>query len=224
MAKKINLKTLDLSGTSLQARGTRVWAIRKMIFNTSRSGLKLRHGISASTQQNWEEARSGGLSEIGAKRVIAALAAEGIPCSLEWLFYGVGDPPPGLDLPILPQPGTSLENAYISKELQLFHKHYPNGVDAIVADDAMLPLLTIGDVVAGNRYFEKDIAKALGRPAIVQLASGEVLIRSVEQSNKEGLYYLSCMNMSTTAAKPAPNNVKLFSVAPILWIRKKESP
>ena len=213
----------DLSGDTPEARAKRVLALRKKVLDCSREEMEQRLGIPASTIQNWEGPLNQGLGEKGAKRLIAALQHASISCSLEWLLYGSGSPPPGLSLmPSFPLPsGSSLEDAFIAQELQIFHQNHPHAMDMIVPDDAMSPILEKGDIVAGIRYFEQDIAKAIGRVAIVQLINGETLVRRVEVSTTTGFYHLSCANINTTAERPAPSNVKLFSAAPIQWIRKK---
>ena len=199
-------------------------AIRENILHFSRKDLERRHDkMPAATLQNWEDVRHGGLTESGATRLIPIFQKEGVTCRLEWLLYGLGDPPPGLNMP-LTSSSTSPRDRFIAQVLELFRQHYPNSMDAIVPDDAMLPLLARGDMVAGVRYSESEISNALEQLCIVQTDEGEVLVRMVHAGDKTGVYHLSCTNSQTSAPRPAPNNVKLFSAAPLIfWIRKKES-
>lgn len=218
-AKKMDNSTDAL----LQERGKRACAIRKML-RFSREDLERRHGLPASTLRNWESARHGGMVESSARRLIPIFQKEGVTCRLEWLLYGIGDPPPGLDMPLTASL-TSPKDRFIAQVLELFRQHYPNAMDAIVPDDAMLPLLARGDIVVGVRYLGAEISKALEQLCIVQTNEGEVLVRMVHAGDGAGVYHLSCINSQTSAARPAPNNVKLFSAAPLIfWIRKKELP
>ena len=74
------------------ARGKRLKTVRVMA-GLTRNSLEKKHGISASTIQSWEAAKAGGLTERGLKRIIPILKEEGVFCSADWLFYGIGKPP-----------------------------------------------------------------------------------------------------------------------------------
>ena len=70
-------------------RGRRLKLLRSMT-GLPRKALEQKYHISASTIQSWEDAKAGGLTEKGAKRVIQVFHKEGIQCSLNWLLHGLG--------------------------------------------------------------------------------------------------------------------------------------
>jgi len=175
--------------------------------------------IPLGTLQNWEEARFGGLSQKGAKLLVKGLFLLGVECTAEWLMYGTGNPPLIIFSSRLQQPQ---EEKIITQELKLFYQLNLNAVDVIITDDSMSPRFEPGDHVAGRRYFEDDINNAVGEPCIIHTQeNSSILVRILQAGNKKGLYTLTCTNPSTHTENPLLENIKLFSAAPILWIRRK---
>lgn len=182
------------------------------------------YGITPRTLESWELATWRGLTLDGAERLVKIFQdEEGIPVTIEWLLFGKGDSPithkkkPEFDFfdkNDLP------EYALIAQELQMFHRHNQNAVDTVVNDDGLAPLLIPGDYVAGIRYVDKDIEKAVGKICIVQLPAGNVLIRFVVAGKSNELFTISCLNQKTSALDPLLSDIELFSAAPILWVRK----
>jgi transcriptional regulator with XRE-family HTH domain len=214
---------------SPESRGKRVRSIREHL-RLSRNDMQIKYGISAASLQNWEDARYGGLSEKGAKRLIIAFKAAGVECTLQWLLYGLGQAPlPGLvygqeltPIASIAENAASYDIMAIAKELRVFHQLHADAIDTMVADDGMLPYLDLGDYVAGQRYYGQDIAKAIGLNCIVQTASGQTLVRQLQLSEQKASYKLLCTNSAANADQLVIADVQLFSAAPIIWIRKPD--
>lgn len=209
-----------------EARAERVKNLRKALGRLSRTKFANRLKIPRGTLQNWEEMRFGGLSEKGAKRLVKGLQSIGIGCTVAWLMHGVGDAPAilnSINNLLYDSQELTHEEDIIAQELKIFHQLNPNAVDTIITDESMLPCFKLGDHVAGRRYFEKDIEEAIGQPCIVQTTDPNTgtLVRLVEPGNRKGLYTLTCTNSSTQGEKATLHDIKLFSAAPILWIRRK---
>jgi transcriptional regulator with XRE-family HTH domain len=209
---------------SAEARGERLRYMRDKILRYSRKEFAKKYKIPPGTMQNWESARNGGLSESGAKKLLEIFAVEGIHCPLEWLMYGIGTDPFAAtrSLHVVNEtPGSYVipQEMAIAQELQLFHQHTRNAVDTIIADDSMAPIFVSGDLVAGQRYFGKDITKALNLPCIVHTETGEIYVRIIKATDHKDLFNLVCSN--TLATQPILKNIKIFSVAPVLWLRRK---
>jgi DNA-binding transcriptional regulator YiaG len=202
-------------------RGLRLKAVRKAL-RFSRPALQRKYGIKPSTLKNWEDGRFGGLRESSAWQMIEIFTAEGLECTIEWLLLGIGTPP----LPdLFPEetPTKAEEIRFIQEELRVFRKNYADTVDMIISDNTMRPAYSLGDYVAGIRYYEKDFLSVVsGRlcqwPCIVQTRGGETLIRLVEKGSQEGYYRLHTL---TASSEEIPLEIELFSIAPILWIRRK---
>jgi hypothetical protein len=222
---------IDLPADSPKARAKRIREIRDALrLSRPKFAEKLNEVLSArkvlakslipqGTLQNWEEARFGGLSQKGAKLLVKGLYLLGTECTVEWLMYGTGNPPLIIFSNGLQQPK---EEKIITQELKLFYQLNPNAIDVIIADDSMLPRFLPGDHVAGRRYFEEDIDIAIGEPCIIHThENSSILVRILQPGNIEGLYTLSCTNPSNYVERSILENVKLFSAAPILWIRRK---
>ena len=225
--------TIDENDASPIERGKRLRYLRDDLLRLSRSRFGNLFNIPGGTIQTWEDARHGGLSEKGAKKIVQGLQDEGIDCRLEWLLFGFGEQPrsnfPWSAMNTSPKLESQSEStnehssvkAGIIQELQLFRQHYSNAIDTIVPDDAMMPSLFPGDYVAGDRYFDHDIIKTIGLPCIVQLMNGYTLVRIVEKEGKDGGHNLSCINPYPSDQPSILHDVTLFSAAPILWVRRQ---
>lgn len=209
-----------------EQRAKRLRQIRRLL-RLSRKAIFERYKIPVGTLQNWEDARHGGLTEKGAQRIIEILADEGISCSLEWLLFGIGNPPNELrsspSNKIMVNAGLSQEIQLlddIAKELTLFYSHNANAVDVIISDDAMEPRYLMGDHVAGKRFFNEDIAKIAGHVCIVQTQNGLITVRILLKGSQPGCYDLIAYNKNSAIKDLNFFNVRVFSAAPIIWIRR----
>lgn len=228
------LETLQDPKTSPQARGKRVETLRKMT-RLSRREFHEKFGISKTNMQNWEDAYGGGLSEKGARKIIAAVNPYGISCTFEWLMYGAGPSPQMSDELFLDnaapteQTGTSIndddEATIIAAELLAFYQHYPRvAVDHVVADDGMEPRFIVGERVAGCKAYGKAIEKLVGLDCIVQIQEGGTLLRMLKNGTIKGRYTLACSNPNASLEKPILYDVELLSAAPVTWTRRKRVP
>ncbi len=217
------LPQLDLS----RQRGDRLKLLRTELLRLSRNAVAEIYDIPAGTIQNWEDARHGGLTEKGARRFIEVLKSQNINCNLEWLLYGIGQAP--IQLTTRSQSGgfqkiaasaQAKEFDNIAKELMLFYEHTPNAVDIIVSDDAMLPRYTQGDHLAGKRYFNEDLNKLIGQTCIIQTQSGIVTVRQLLSGSKQDHYDLISLNKESKIEDLNLFNMRIFSAAPVLWIRR----
>ena len=208
-----------------------------------------KYGVTVYALQSWEAIRWNGLTEDGARRLAACFKDEGLNVTVEWLMFGIGEdalaqavkkglakllPQNNLNRVAEPIPQYSLsstqqatpeitalsEKEIISQELKLFHQLNPGCTDAIVTDDGLAPWLTPGDHVAGHRYFDNDMERGINHPCIIQTLPGNTLIRLLKPGNDIGYYDLLCTNAETNADERKIENIKLFSIAPIIWIRK----
>jgi transcriptional regulator with XRE-family HTH domain len=206
----------DVFSEDKAARGERLKRLRGMA-NLSRNRIADEYGISADTQKNWELGRHAGLTERGATRILEALKKGGIQCSLGWLLNGTGAPPI-----ILSEQDKALglseqrkPYAVLPISVQIFCEQHPNAVYMRVEDDGMEPNYFKGDYVAGERYYQGNIQKTIGKYCIVETQMGQTLLRRIRQGDQEGLYSLQCINVITSYL-PLIYNVELVSAAPVI--------
>lgn len=217
--------------SSDKARALRLRTLRNLL-DLSRNDIDKRHSLPAGTLQNWEDARIG-LTQQGARRVIQIYKKEGLNCTFTWLMFGAGDAPKiterfSIDLSAFSALGgeerspvkDEEELAQISKELLLFRQAYPEYIDIVVPDDAMVPRFIAGEFVAGCRLFGKDIDKAMQLDCIVHLNDNEILLRNLRHGSRTGVYTLACTNPNTNIDKPFLYDVEVLSAAPIIWARR----
>lgn len=222
--------------SSAESRGKRLKSLR-MMTGLSRKALEEQYGISASTIQSWEDAKAGGLTEKGAKRVITVFKKEGVRCSIDWLLFGIGFPPQlsnklfdesesgeagshhtptiGLETPS--------EDRAIVNELLVFRQNNPDAVEYIVADNGMSPSFTEGDYIAGKRRLGNHIDSVVGMDCVIETQDNEILFRRLKRGQKAGTYNLICTNIDTTVKHPVLYDRELLSAAPVIWHRRKDS-
>lgn len=202
--------------SSAEARGLRLRLLRQAL---RLSRIKLASGcdVSTSTIQSWESARYGGLTESGARNLSQYFTSLGLVVSEQWLFYGIGEDPlqGGVrDVVVSTSNKPTSQHEAILKELQLFRVHCNDAIDLIVPDDALAPFIKRGDLVAGKRIFGNEIQTVLEKIAIVQLTSGETVVRQISASNVAHRYNLSAFN------KEKIIGAEIFSAAVVIWWRR----
>lgn len=218
---------------NLTHSGDRLKRARILAGISTRREFEKKYHISANTLQGWEQGKNP-LSKKGAKRIIEALKAEGLMCSLEWLMNGSGVPPRPFEINHSVSSEMDMENIFnqlnlqeeqaIYQELQTFKSHNPNPIIITVSDDAMEPQFHNGDYVGGIRMSKpEDIQHYLGQPCIVELIDHTILPRYIHFDHETGTYTLSCTNFQSKCSPLNIFNARIISVAPILWHRRKLS-
>ena len=223
--KKKHINIVDKNPSS-QAKALRLKRVRNL-GNLTRRDIEDRYGINLNTYKGWELARHGGLSRKGAKQIVEILQNNGVMCSIEWLLYGVGEKPQLIDQFEVREEtagyDTTLNNSEVDKQIiQVFKHGYKDTIDLIIDDDGMEPYYSIGEWVLGVKRFGKEIKKFVNKNCIVQTASESVMLRHLQCGNKKNVYTLTCLNPNTFVEQPVLYNVELISIAPIIWIRRRE--
>lgn len=207
--------------SSAEARARRIRYVRESVLGMSREQFSVASKISASSLQNWEQERNKGLTETGARRLVQAFREEGADCTIEWLLYDIGEKPMApFSKTTMKELLKSPDEEIIAKELKLYHELNPNSVDTVILDDGMSPVFWPGDYVAGKRYFNEEINKTIGLPCIVELETGELLVRMLELGDDAHKFNLYCANPNALTKKIF-RNVEVKSAAPVLWMRRR---
>lgn len=235
----VDVKRLDTTDqkSNAESRGKRLKSLR-MMTGLSRKALDEKFNISASTIQSWEDAKAGGLTEKGARRVIMVFKKEGIRCSLDWLLYGIGYPPQlsnklfdegeegegesGRGAPAHASGEVANEDRAIINELLVFRQNNPDAVEYIISDDGMSPHYNPGDYVAGKRRTGKAIESVIGYDCVVETMENEILFRRLKPGNKPGTFNLVSTNLESTVKEPLMYNREILNAAPAIWHRRKD--
>jgi hypothetical protein len=226
------IKILD-EISSPRAKGKRLKRLRNLA-NLTRRDLE-QYNINLNTLKGWEVGRHGGLTNKGAVQIIKALRDRGVDCQIDWLLYGLGRGPriferldgvaEGEGSYSVEEPFQSLEtgveNKKILQELIYFRQKHQHILDFIIEDDGMSPFYVPGEYVAGIRRTGKQIVSAVNKDCIVQTDNGLMVVRRLKSTQQPDLYHLICLNPHTTVAEPIICNAKVVSVAPIIWIRRR---
>ena len=196
-------------------RAARLKQLRKMA-GLSRRLFSERHGVAVGTLQNWETARFGGLSEKGARVMLAALRKEGVVCNYEWLMTGVGSGP------VKYMVDTNLDSigdervSSMEKDVAFFKGRYPSSKSYCLRDDSMSPLLNIGDEVVALPV--QDVQTCLGRLCLIDLTGGISILRYVKSIDSQ---VLSCFaqNMQSRAPMLFVDRAEYSSISAVIWCR-----
>jgi hypothetical protein len=198
-----------------EARGERLKRVRLMAGLSRKEIGEGEFAIHSDTYKGWEIGRFGGLTDKGAQKVVEKLKAHGVSCSVNWLLYGIGVTPFQNHSEVTTANVDQVfENyaAQISKELAVF-KEQENAIDFCIVDDSMAPWYLPGDIVAGIKVLStiRD-----GIDSIVQLPSGEVLLRKAHHGKEAGCYNLLTHKPDGELLTEVP----LAFIAPVLWWRR----
>lgn len=215
---------LNINETRI-GRGLRLNSLRRSL-RLSRKAFCEKFGISPYTLQNWETNKNGGLTEKRVEDVANLFKTVKVYCSVEWLRDGTGPAPSIVEshTRFVRENAAyydASQDALIQKELALFYEHNPNAIHLQITDDGHAPYYRAGDLVAGIRYFDADIASFIGKICIVYTAAGEQLVRQLKAGSSPERYNLICTNADTTVEKPIIYNAEITLAAPILWLRRQ---
>ena len=145
----VDLKESHNTDKLREARSIRLKLLRRLA-NLSRRSFATRFGLKEATLQNWEAPRHGGLTELGAQRVITCYRELGIYADLNWLMYGIGDAPSKVDAGDVVR--SQKQTASIAKdEIQFMKGLYPNSTLYKVPDNTMDPVYPAGSFVMGMK-------------------------------------------------------------------------
>lgn len=213
-------------GNLSKEKGKRLQQAREMVRFDRKEAAQIA-GVSSHTYKGWEVGKYGGLPEKRAKKLLSAFEAEGLLCSLEWLMNGLGDEPKKVrgykakeDIQDYAASEKASAEKCIKDELALFCKHVENPLYLTLDDDAMLPQFLSGDVVAGAIVPKRVYKTLVGKPCVVQLTTGEILLRKLQFSTEKNTYDLICSNSNTQ--KPfCLSNVEIANLAVVLWHRRE---
>lgn len=231
MINNLGIENKVSSDSSPEARAKRLKYVRNLA-NLSREQLCMQGSITINihTLVGWENARFGGLTKLGAEKIIKRLEEVGVLCSLDWLLEGQGRQP-FIDYGFLSilnisknSDGIETEDQIIERELALFKAKNANSIDLLVNDDCMLPEFYVGDYVAGIKRFGDEIESLIGLDCIVETAAKVYFLRNIKPGQTKGCYTLVCTNTKSTQKDSILFNIKIDSAAPIIWHRKKNPP
>jgi HTH-type transcriptional regulator, cell division transcriptional repressor len=230
-AENAYIQQAKASENSREARAKRLKRVRKLT-KLSRKDFAQNYAISQGTLQNWETARFGGLTEKGAKLVLEALKQESIHCTFNWLMYGAGIGPQKPNITSVAKLSEQSDNNKQANkvatknaaniELKLFEQININTLTVTTANNAMLPLFSVGEIVSGTVIEMENIDQLLNEICLVQTESHGLLLRRLQQGSEEGTYTLLATNTAASLNMPVIYNVKIIAAAPVSWIRKQD--
>jgi hypothetical protein len=190
-------------------------------------------GIKPDTLYRWMSGRLQGIGPSGARSLLGKLREFGVNCSEDWLLFGEGEPPfrtSFIDESMTAQPSFSSihkspesspfvfsASKEVQKEIDFFHRSYPKTLGTFLLDDAMSPIFTQGDYVAGVQT--EDFSALFGHFCLVQLQETEAILACrLEPGSEAGCF--SLLSLNPTSKRPLLLlNQSLKAAARIIWRR-----
>lgn len=218
-AIKREAKRLELANSRLCKRITYLREMTKL----TRNELAELTRVSRITYKDWENGRANP-APIRLRYLVDEYEEVGIRTNIEWLRDGVGDLPEKIKTVWRnnsKENKDSDEQQNIDAEAELFCKNHKHSFAFEISDDAMTPIYNVGDVVAGIKYFNEEIAQAVGCDCIVKISNGEIKLRNLQKSKKKDYYNLLCSNPDHE--ERILSDEQLNYAAPVVWHRKKIS-
>lgn len=203
----------------------RLKAARSMAGYAERKAFGARFDIPLATLEAWERGKNP-LTLKGARRIVQALKSVGVYSSEEWLMTGKGFSPRPieeisveLDLDSPSALKTLEKNLKIAKELSTFTTLNDEAIVTIIRDDSMLPFYEEGHYVGGIKLPKSAFHEALDKRCIIEFQNGQTTVRYLSKGKNLSHYNISAINKNTTTKLITAENVKIASVAPIIWHR-----
>ena len=219
----------EILKSSREMRAMRLKILRKMSGLTCKDFTD-KYNISFSNFQNWEGPRFGGLTEKGAKKILDICKLEGVEATLQWLMHGI-EPGPTItenlyttdkQLKTYAEASFLTENHMITSELALFEHNCKGQIlSLVVTYNTMAPIYKIDDLLAGKRFFGKEIVNFLGSDCIIELQDNILVAGTLTSGSSEDLFTIIHNNQDSGKNDPALQNITILSAAPILFIRRK---
>lgn len=221
---------LNMVDSSWRAKGKRLTQLRDLAHLERDDAAKLA-GVARKTYKDWEIG-AGNLSEKRAKWIVDELQARGVQCSVEWVLTGVGAEPQRQrqiwEQNVIVSDATQtnnhvpkdaeVERHIVMGELDYFCSKHRNSIGLVISDEAMMPMYSQDDVVAGIQRTKADIASLIGIDCIVKFVNGTVLLRNLNKGRVPDLFTLICSNQQVEIK--ILFDQELVSAAPVLWHRR----
>lgn len=206
MLDKENKSDLDTFGARLRAlRG---------YSRLTRSEIFRRFGISEATLKSWEFNLQKDVSPKAVKRILQVFDAIGIPCSQEWLVFGVGVPPFSREAATKGPSGRkdSLEKLY-------FEECHPKALTYTIKNENLMPHFSKGDIVGALPIRGGNFSTKLGAFCIAVTFRNEQLVGRLANGTREGEFSI-VQDISLQSLEAIAIDVKLAKLYEIVWIRK----
>ena len=199
-------------------QGKRLKQARELT-HINRTLFSARHKISINSMNAWETGQTR-FSEDKAHLLCQALAADGVVTSVDWLMTGVGDEPHTQNLAKKDDKACMTEDNIINREIALIKQYYAPCFIYTVHDDSCLPLYQPHDVVGGMLLAEPTLDKLRGQICIVELMNNAKVIRRIDDYKDGNVWCLSIVNPQSQLSNQQVVELKLKSIAPIIWFRR----
>lgn len=218
------MKLLEITDTqdsrAIKVRGERLKEVRAMA-RLKQVELAEAADLSVATIRLWETGKHGGLTRKGAAKVARALISFHINCSVDWLL-GISEESPQMIEDPLSGKKITLNSALekLESELNYFLSLHTPALYVTIQDEAMLPMHSKGDYVAGPEFLEmKDLALLQGEICIIETPQHGTLVRVVADIFADTITLIA-LNPSTATQNKFLSQIKWSKIAPVVWIRK----
>lgn len=180
--------------------------------------------VSVQSISYWENAAlSTGFTKQSAIKIVNAVTSKDVVTTVEWLLYGLGDPPyvvpAGFKISFQSPKNTSLNTIQkedIKREIDLFASTHSGAIIYHVDHSLMTPIFELGDWIGG--IWQSSEALAQENICIVEI-NNVIQVRKVKPGSKTGLFDVSYLVLDSNSPLPCDlRDISLKSIAPVMRV------
>ncbi|MBM3610535.1 MAG: helix-turn-helix transcriptional regulator [Alphaproteobacteria bacterium] len=201
--------------SDLDSFGARLRALRGYS-RLSRSEIFRRFGIPEATLKSWEFNLQKDVSTKAVKRILHVFNTVGIPCSQEWLVFGVGVPP------FYKEVSTKGPNVRKeSLEKLYFEECHPKALTHTIKNELLMPYFAKGDIVGALPVRGGVYTPKLGDFCIAVTSRNEQFIGRLANGTREGEFSI-VQDLSLQSPDSIIVDINLSKLYEIVWTRKTQ--
>lgn len=199
----------------LSSFGERLKALRGYA-SLSRADVEQQFGIPEVTLKSWEFNMQKDVSPKAVKRILEAFNSLGIPCTEEWLVFGVGASPfvPHIDDKTTPIKSSILEKVY-------FEEHNAGALTFEIQDSGLSPYFEVGDLVGGLPLAFEDLPKKRGAFCLFVTQKHERIVGRLANGSDKGFYSI-VRDLSFKSSDALILDARFVKVYEIIWVRRPQ--
>jgi transcriptional regulator with XRE-family HTH domain len=214
-SKVDNIMSEKEKKSGLDTFGARLRALRGYA-RLSRADIFRQFGISEATIKSWEFNLQKDVSPKAVNRILQVFDSLGIPCTQEWLVFGVGSPPFYKEVSPV---GSNVRKDSLEK--LYFEECHPKALTHTIRNDALMSYFAKGDIVGALPVRGGNFAAKLGAFCIAITARNEQFVGRLANGTKEG-HFSIIQDLSLQTNDAIIIDINLARLYEIVWTRKTQ--
>lgn len=205
------------------AKGQRLKRLRQLA-GLQTNELATLAKVSVQSISYWENAAlSTGFTKQSAVKIVNAVTPKSVVTTVEWLLYGLGDPPyvipPGYQISHespKTESSEAIQKEDIKREIELFRSSHSASIIHNIDHALMVPVFETGDWVGGIWQSSESLAQE--KICIVEI-NNIIQVRKIKPGSKTGFFDASYLVLDSNSPLPCDiRDIPLKTIAPIIRV------